>query len=334
LPAQLALKSKSERGYELVEGKEAAPVKSADVELKRGSSTREAFKTIGRACLKQIVDNAAPLTKGDAEGVHQMRVGLRRLRAAMTLFGDVVRARQTREIKRELKWLASELTPAREMQVLIERVVAPLRENTHPQRNGIRSFSSDLMARREAAQERAQHAVDSPRFRALTLEIAAWLETGDWHEPHDDTAHRLGDMPVEDFAAGELRRRFRKVRKNGRKLATLSPRRRHKLRIRVKKLRYAAEFFGSLYGARGQAKRRKTFVAALEWLQDGLGDLNDISVDASILARAGVRRPRVSKRRAFAAGRMTGREDAQIKAAMAEALKGHERLAKAKRFWR
>ncbi len=334
LPAQLALKSKSERGYELVDGKEAAPAKSADVELERGCSARDGFKAIGRACLKQIVDNAPALTKGQAEGVHQMRIGLRRLRAAIALFRDVVRSPQTRAIKHELKWLTSELSPAREMQVLIERVVAPLRADAHPARNGIHSFSSDLMARREAAQERAQHAVDSTRFRALTLNIAAWLETGDWNEPHDAAARRLGDMAIEDFAADEMRRRFRKVRKSGRKLAKLSARRRHKLRIRVKKLRYAAEFFGGLYAGRRATRRRKAFVAALKRVQSGLGDLNDIAVDASILTRAGVQRAHVSRRHSFSAGRLAGREETQVDAAMAAAVKGYERLSEAKPFWR
>jgi triphosphatase len=78
---QLALKSKSERGYELLEGSEAAPVKAAPIDLSRGTSTRDAFKAIGLACLKQVIDNVPALLAGDPEGVHQMRVGLRRLRA-------------------------------------------------------------------------------------------------------------------------------------------------------------------------------------------------------------------------------------------------------------
>src|SRR5262249_5405378 len=114
LPARLAVKSKSERGYELLDGEQELPVKAASIDLHVGMSAREAFRTIGLACLKQVIDNEPALTRGDPEGVHQMRVGLRRLRAAMSLFAALLRDPQTAAIKNELKWLAGELGPARE----------------------------------------------------------------------------------------------------------------------------------------------------------------------------------------------------------------------------
>jgi len=80
--------------------------------------------------LNQIVNNHGALTKGDPEGVHQMRVGLRRLRAAMSLFAALLGDRQTAAIKNELKWLAGELGPARELDVLVSRVVTPASGNT------------------------------------------------------------------------------------------------------------------------------------------------------------------------------------------------------------
>src|SRR5215468_12693689 len=86
LPARLALKSKSERGYEAIDGKLETPVRAAPIDLPAGANTRDAFKMIGLGCLKQIINNEAALIRGDHEGVHQMRVGLRRLRAAISLF--------------------------------------------------------------------------------------------------------------------------------------------------------------------------------------------------------------------------------------------------------
>jgi len=92
LPVQIAFKSKSERGYQLLDGEQNAPIKAASITLGAGSTTRDGFKVIGRACLKQVVDNEPALMAGDAEGVHQMRVGVRRLRAAVSLFGDIARS--------------------------------------------------------------------------------------------------------------------------------------------------------------------------------------------------------------------------------------------------
>src|SRR6516164_9939008 len=127
LPARLAFKSKSELGYELTEGGPDTPVKAATIDLLANMCTRDAFKMIGLACLKQVVDNVPALIKSDPEGVHQMRVGLRRLRATMSLFAGLLRGPETVGIKAELKWLTGELGPAREFEVLVNRVGAPIK---------------------------------------------------------------------------------------------------------------------------------------------------------------------------------------------------------------
>ncbi len=333
LPARLAVKSKSERGYEILDCRQELPVKATAIALPAGISAREAFKTIGLACLKQVIANEPALIKSDPEGVHQMRVGLRRLRAAMSLFGALLHNPQTTAIKNELKWLAGELGPARELEVLMNRVVAPMKKQRRRWR-GMPSLSHEFAERRDAALSRAQAAVRSARFRALTLDVAAWLEAGLWTNPPDELVRDRGDLPIEAFASEQLARRWRKVRKKGRRLARLDPRRRHKLRIQTKKLRYAAEFFAALFASKRAHKRRKQFLLALERLQDGLGDLNDITVHEKRIAAMGVRRRRSNPSRVFAAGLLTGREDARKEAAMTAAKEAYADLAKVKPFWR
>src|SRR5215472_11038358 len=230
-----------------------APVKAAPSDLSPGTSTRDAFKTIGLACLKQVVDNVPALLAGEPEGVHQMRVGLRRLRAAMSLFADILQAPQTAAFKEELKWLTGELGPARELEVLITRVVAPVKRR-HSRLQGISSLSHDLTQQRAAALARAQDAAQSERFRALTLDIAGWLEAGQWRRPQDDLVRDRGDVPVEISAADQLTRRFKKIRKKGKMLTRLDARRRHKLRIQAKKVRYASEFFAAVFPGKKASK--------------------------------------------------------------------------------
>ena len=174
----------------------------------------------------------------------------------------------------------------------MNRVVKPLKKKGDARRNGISALLQDLAEKHKAARERVQNAIASARFRALTLEVAAWLETGDWLNPKDDLVRSRGEVPIEAFAADQLERRWRKVRKKGKALAQLDARNRHKLRIRVKKLRYAAEFFGDLFPGKRVSKRRRKFVATLEHLQDGLGDLNDIIVDEHLITTTGLRHQR------------------------------------------
>jgi inorganic triphosphatase YgiF len=335
LPARLAMKSKSERAYEIIDGEWALPAKASSIDLPARLSARDAFKMIGLACLKQIIDNETALVRGDPEGVHQMRVGLRRLRAGMSLFGILLRDPQTTAIKAQLKWLAGELSEARELEVLVTRVVEPIKKLSRRWR-GMPSLSHEIAERCDAALKRAWDAVHSSRFRVLTLDVAAWLEVGQWTNPQDDLVRDQGHLPILDFAAEQLARRLRKIRKKGKALDRLDARSRHKLRIQAKKLRYAAEFFASLFGSKRALKRCKHFLSALERLQDSLGDLNDIAVHEKRIAAMAIRRQRSESTptRAFAAGLLTGREDARIESAMAAAREAYAELSKIKAFWR
>jgi triphosphatase len=249
------------------------------------------------------------------------------------LFAVLLHDPQTAAIKAELKWLAGELGPARELEVLVTRVVAPMKGQRR-RWGGMPSLSREFAERRDAALARAQDAVRSARFRELTLDVAAWLQVGQWMSSRDDLVRDRGDLPIAIFAADELTRRWRKVRKRGKALAQLDARSRHKLRIQAKKLRYAVEFFASLFAGKRAVKGRKEFLSALERLQDGLGDLNDIAVHEERIAAMGTRRQRSNPNRAFAAGLLTGREDARIEAAMRAATEAYADLSRVKPFWR
>ena len=330
LPAQLALTSKSERGYRLVDGAPSMPVKFAAVSLTPEMATRDAFREVGLACLRQIAGNESAVLKDDAEGVHQMRVGLRRLRAAISLFSAILQDPQTEKVKAELKWLTGELGPARELEVLIARVVKPARRRKSGW-DGIPKLTRQFTGQRAAALARAREAIAGERYRLLKIEVAAWLETGDWTAPRDDLLR--GALPIEVFAGEQLSLRRRKIRKRAKSFAKLDARRRHKLRIQAKKLRYATDFFGGLFTDKRSDKQRNKFLAALESVQDCLGDLNDIAVHETMISAAGMRRCRSGRDKAFAAGLLTGREDARADAVTAAAGEALGRFAKTKRYW-
>lgn len=333
LPVQLALTSKSERGYRLLEGARGAPMKFATVPLAPDMPTREAFREIGRACLQQIIGNEPAVLKDDAEGVHQMRIGLRRLRTAISLFAALLEDPQTERIKAGLKWFTAELGPARELDVLIARVVKPVRQRRSG-RDDIPKLSQQFAGQRVAALAHAREAIASERYRLLKIEIAAWLETGQWAAAQDDLVRDRGELPIEIFAAEQLSLRRRKLRKRAKSFAELDAGRRHKLRIQAKKLRYATDFFGSLFSGKQASKRRTKFLAALETVQDCLGDLNDIAVHEGMISAAGMRHRPISRKRAFAAGLLTGLEDARVDTVMAAAEEALSRFGKSKPYWR
>jgi inorganic triphosphatase YgiF len=339
VPLQLAIKSKADRGYELVANEKPKALKACPVDFASDADVQSAFRTIARGCLHQLVANQPVMLGGDPEGLHQMRVALRRLRAAISLFSGVLAQPQTNNLKDELKWITGELGPARELEVFLKRVVKPVSAHRSP-KGEMAVISRELRQKRRAVNERARLAVESPRFRRLVLDIAAWIEAGDWASDPDDLVQVLRERPIAELAADQLRRRWKAILKKGKHLDELDPPHRHKLRIRAKKLRYAAEFFASAFPRRKSTRRFENFVERLAKLQDALGDLNDIAVheELSVQLIDGNRavKPRRSDgmaMKAFAAGRLSGHEEARIVPVLQEAERAYSSFAKAKPFW-
>jgi triphosphatase len=325
--ADLAVKSKSQRGYELLDGAKTAAERTDSVTIEAGMTTANAFRLVASTCLKQIVANKSAVLASDPEGIHQMRVGLRRLRTAMSLFSDIIPGKKTDDIKAELKWLTTELSLSRELDVFLTEVVHPLEDSAHS--SELRPLIGELAKRRDAALERAKAAVLSQRFRNLTLDIAEWLEIGRWQRPQDMLLRERCEEPVETAVVAQLNRRWRKIRKRGRRLLELDAGKRHKLRIQAKKVRYASEFFESLFPGKKMRKRRRKFVAAVKDIQSCLGDLNDISAHISRSKQIAADMAEAT----FAAGLVIGHEEAREAATLVAVQRAHKAFSKTQPYW-
>ena len=335
IPVAYDARAKAERGYALSVRQEDKPVGAATIALEPKATTAEAFAAIGWSCLNHLAANEEAVRRGEPEGVHQMRVGLRRLRAAISVFKDVVGNAETERIKSELKWLTEQLGPARDLDVLVTESVAPLRQEV-PDKPEVKRLESALKKRRARGFDRAKAAVDSERCRKIVLATALWLLDGKWARARGAPLVAQREQPAARFARDVLRRRRRKIVKKSRKLDELDASARHRLRIAVKKLRYATEFFASLFAKPKAAKARKRFAKDLKALQGALGKLNDIAVHQD-LTRPLVHPEKRSEKHpevAFAAGLLTGREQPRIRACLAAAGKAGKALSKADPFWR
>jgi inorganic triphosphatase YgiF len=337
VPVQLSVRTKAERGYALAERALPTPVKAIPVALAPDFTAGAALQAIARACLHQLVANQPLIRIGKPDGLHQMRVAVRRLRAALSLFAPMLTDAQSQGLKSQLRWLTGELSPARELDVFLDRVMDLLVEGRHD-KPGLDALLEDLRRRRAQAYARVRTAYNSFRFRDLILDTAAWIEVGEWTRNADEFIPALRQRLIAETATDELKRRYKKIRKHGKRLRRLSPEQRHKLRIRTKKVRYAAEFFAGAFPGRKAGQRREDFVAALEKLQDALGDLNDISVHEDLSAGLaqqdadGTSR-RLRRRKAFAAGRLSGFEEARVSSVLREAERAYRVFARAKPFW-
>jgi inorganic triphosphatase YgiF len=278
-PVRVETRTKAERGYALVAGEAQSAVKAKKLELKQEHTAEQALASIMRNCLSHAVLNEAAALKGeDPEGIHQMRVALRRLRSALNLFRDLMPADQYEFLAGEVKWLAGELGNARNLDVFLEELLAPVEEALVSDKP-TEALHRAAVASRTRAYEQAQAAILSTRYTVLLLRLGGWLESRSWRQqPLSEEAARLF-APVTELADGLLAKRHRKARKLGKRFAELAPAERHQLRITLKKLRYAAEFFRSLYGEKEVAQYLKRMSA----LQDDLGHLNDVATAETLM---------------------------------------------------
>ena len=253
VPLRLAVKTKSERGFELLADADFAVEKAGDLDIKPEVTIADAFRAIARNCLRQIIVNEPAMCAGRAEALHQMRVGLRRLRAAISIFADVLGESGEERIKAELRWITQELGPARDLDVFAADVLKPL-QAAHPDDEGVGAAHRDFEERRKTAYARAAGSVRSDRFRNALLDIAEWIEVGAWGS-REIAASGL----IAPYAAKELARLRKQIKKRGADLRQRSVHQRHRLRIRAKRLRYAIEFFASTFPGEKNMRRRAEF---------------------------------------------------------------------------
>ncbi len=110
VPLRLATQTDAQRGYALVAGAEVRAFRAAPVEIDPDMTVDAALERVIRACLDHLIGNEPAVCEARLpEGVHQMRVAMRRLRSALSLFRKVLPEAQDRWIREETKWLAGAL---------------------------------------------------------------------------------------------------------------------------------------------------------------------------------------------------------------------------------
>lgn len=326
--AELYFRTKAERGYALACGEADDAVFAERIELDQASNARDAFQVVARSTLRHFSANADAVRNLQPEGVHQMRVGLRRLRAAISIFSKLLPRMRTEKIKTELKWLTGELAPAREIDVFVQEKLARFRQELAPAR-GRRAIEQEFKSRRERALRRAREAVSSDRYRTLLVDLLEWIETG------PDLSQEAAGLPIRKFATETLRRRLKKARKIGSHLQALSTRERHKFRIRVKKIRYGVDFFDSVLAGKRQKKELARLSKHLKKIQDALGSLNDFAAHRNMASGMALDAPRPNRRaRALVSGIVLGREQEGARPLLKLALAEVKKLPRARVFHR
>jgi CHAD domain-containing protein len=134
------------------------------------------------------------------------------------------------------------------------------------------------------------------------------------------------EQTVGEHAAKLLSRGRKRIREGGADLRALDAKKRHKLRISAKNLRYAVEFFAGAFPGEENASRREAALTALKELQDQLGALNDLAQREALVAEG--------HDLADHAHGLLAPKEADVDQLLARAQKAHADFAKVKSFWK
>lgn len=233
---------------------------ASDAGPTRDTAPAVALRLIVAACRVDLAKyRAITLQSRRAIGIHQTRVALRRLRAAFTIFRPAVGGPRVRSLSAEAKWLAGECAPARDLHVFltesVEQVPPPVKR---------------IAARLAAAHlQRARAALSGARYAAFDRDLAAFAA-----ERHAAVGR------LDEFGRRVLESRHAKVLRRGRALGKLDEERLHRLRIAIKKLRYAATYLAPAFASADA----KPYIDATVRLQGALGALNDRAAARQMLA--------------------------------------------------
>ncbi|KHD07269.1 hypothetical protein PN36_17200 [Candidatus Thiomargarita nelsonii] len=274
-PLIIENKSKAERGYGLDKPQSLTYRKAGAVILKPEMSAEQAFIHIIWHCIGHLQANEDMVLYGqDIEGVHQMRVALRRLRSCLSLYKPLIPNETHKTLRQELKWITSILGVARDWDVFaLSLTQMQAQDNKFP----LKDLHKTVTKLQRQAYVAVRQALRSPRYSRLLLMLGKYLTQRHWRKKLEVAL----DNPARDFASQILESHYQRVCQEGENFTQLNAKQLHDLRISIKKMAYGTRFFAELYSPRAYSKK-------LSYLQDELGILNDGNVANDLLNKAGL----------------------------------------------
>jgi CHAD domain-containing protein len=227
-----------------------------------------AFRIVARRVLKDLSASHDATCNGDPQALHQMRIALTHLRAAILFFSPMVDDPIREHLRDELKWLNGELGTLRDLDVAIGGIEAEKSELPL-------AISHQTWLKKRAEKHRLlSRSLRSARYRRLIERTSSWIEKGPWSTAKDKRALKRRAIPIGPYAAERLGEWEERLLRKSRKLHDLDARKRHQLRLLNKKLTYSIKSISELFGDKRLSKQ-KSAMKHLRRAQRSLGQLND-----------------------------------------------------------
>lgn len=287
VPFRFSPSNKAGRGYRLLAGKSKAKkkaLKARKVSIDARDTTERAFQIILRSCLEQIaLARMSILHSDDPEGPHKLRVALRKLRSAFSLFKPVFAPGSCRSLDETAKELAQMGGEVRDHDVLCLDIVSSL-QAIAPKAIALEPLADLLSAQADIRRQALRTELSGSAVNDFLFTLADFIESRGWRDASDKGQKALLSQPVEILASMALDKQWKKVSRFGARLDELTVPERHEMRKALKKMRYGTEFFGPLFPKQSV----KPFLKRMQRLQDIFGYLNDVAMAEMLLHLKGV----------------------------------------------
>ena len=286
--------SKAERGSRLSRGgPQPQPVKASLPAIDVKTSGQSFIATTLQSCLVQVMQNASGIAEAageDEDLVHQLRIGIRRLRTALRELKTVINGIDP-EWEPVLQRTFHELGDHRDLAILVPAV-----------RKGIERAEAPPFPDPEPLHQirRPSSVVRDPAFQRTLLALIAFEDEQAVESGHDDAGIDLRSVMAKRL--GHLRRR---IARDGKRFAELETEDQHKVRKKLKRLRYLSEFAAPLFGA----AKVSSFLDKWKEAQDALGEHNDQRTAAELFRSAAEQNPNAW----FVVGWLEGGQAASVK---------------------
>lgn len=311
---ELEAVSKAEKGFRLLAGFVAQPVKFELPVLVKTDTLTDGFQSLIWACLLHFQENlhGVGCENHDAEYVHQMRVALRRLRVVLRMCEKVCGDEELGLLRDASGKLGIALGRIREWDVFIAQIILPMSASIDG------DHGQALLAYCEQQRAQCYDCLAPRELQHFILRFAIWMNGGYWQEAESVAP------PLPDFSNRYLQRLSKRYKRAGEQLD--DARQLHALRITVKKLRYSTEFFSLLYDRR----KFKPYIDDLSEVQELLGFINDISVAHRLLDDMSSHLSRHGEVIVFLKGRL----DAELPIKLTMLHKALQNLDEQQPFWK
>ena len=283
IPLKIENASEAQRGYTYYRPQSAKIGKANFPVLDNRMDANTAFKTIVRECITHLQSNQdVVIEESNEEGLHQMRVALRRLRSALTLFKKILGPKSRKSLVTELNWLAKSLGKARNLDVFITQTLPSL-SGYFGKHQGLLTLETNALEAQLEVYNDVREILLSQRYQRMLLTLLSWVENELWQKGSKD----FKNYQLETIAAATLNKFHKRLLNHNGNFTNMRPEKMHAIRIDGKKLRYAAEFFASIY----KEKNSKRYIKLLIELQDYLGQINDINVTGNLIRTLSGQKP-------------------------------------------